>query len=416
MKQAMQRGWRWAVQIGATVWKPLLGIALFTAVVLAGYRWLSAQATANTERPTTASGWRYLGEGAVETTEVNLSAKIPGRIVLIGVEEGDRVRRGEVVVVLESEEIDAKVRQAQAGLQATDAQLDQARLAVQLEALRAEDQVRQARAAVEAARAKWEMAQNGARPEEIRQAEQAVEAARAQFQVAQKTWSRMEALAKEGVVPQQKADEAEGAFLAAQAQLEAAEAKLQLARDAVREEEKRAAWAALQAAQANLQLAEHARLQVQLRLRDLEALRAKREASRAQVEEARAYQKQTLLRAPVDGVVSRKMAEVGETIAAGMPILTIAQDGEWWVEVFVDESVGGGVQRGEEVQVEFPALGKRVHARVTRILPAADFATRRATNERGSFDVRSLHLRVEWNQPVQGLVKGMTARVYARRR
>lgn len=416
MKRAMQRGWRWTVQIGATVWKPLLGIVLFTAMVLAGYRWLSAQATANSERPTTASGWRYLGEGAVEATEVNLSAKIPGRIALIGVEEGDRVRRGEVVVVLESEEIDAKVRQAQAGLQATDAQLEQARLAVQLEALRAEDQVRQARAAVEAARAKWEMAQNGARPEEIRQAEQAVEAARAQFQVAQKTWSRMEALAKEGVIPQQKADEAEGAFLAAQAQLEAAEAKLQLARDAVREEEKRAAWAALQAAQANLQLAEHARLQVQLRLRDLEALRAKREANQAQVEEARAYQKQTMLRAPVDGVVSRKMAEAGETIAAGMPILTIAQDGEWWVEVFVDESVGGGVQRGEKVQVEFPALGKRVSARVTRILPAADFATRRATNERGSFDVRSLHLRVEWNEPVQGLVKGMTARVYARKR
>jgi HlyD family secretion protein len=415
MKQLLQRWMKSAARILGVVWKPLLGLVFFSMVVTMGYRWLSLQATASAEPVPAAQGWRYLGEGAVEATEVNVSSKIPGRIASLSVDEGDPVRQGDVIAVLESEEISAKVRQAQAGLQATDAQMEQARLAVELEALRTEDQVRQAKAALEAARAKWEMAQNGARPEEIRQAEQAVEAARAQFMVAQKTWNRLEALAKEGVIPQQKADEAEGAFLAAQAQLQAAEAKLQLVRDAVRKEEKQAAWAGLKAAEANLQLAEHARMQVQLRKRDIDALRAKQLANWAQVEEAQAYLKQTLLRAPADGVVSRKMAETGETVAAGMPILTIAQQGQWWVEVFVDESVAGGIQRGDTVQVEFPSLGKRVDAKVTRILPAADFATKRATNERGSFDSRSLQLRVEWKEPVQGLVKGMTARVYARK-
>lgn len=415
MKQLLQRWMKSAARILGVVWKPLLGLVFFSMVVTMGYRWLSLQATASAEPVPAAQGWRYLGEGAVEATEVNVSSKIPGRIASLSVDEGDPVRQGEVIAVLESEEISAKVRQAQAGLQATDAQMEQARLAVELEALRTEDQVRQAKAALEAARAKWEMAQNGARPQEIRQAEQAVEAARAQFMVAQKTWNRLEALAKEGVIPQQKADEAEGAFLAAQAQLQAAEAKLQLVRDAVRKEEKQAAWAGLKAAEANLQLAEHARLQVELRKRDIDALRAKQLANWAQVEEAQAYLKQTLLRAPADGVVSRKMAKTGETVAAGMPILTIAQQGQWWVEVFVDESVAGGIQRGDTVQVEFPSLGKRVNAKVTRILPAADFATKRATNERGSFDSRSLQLRVEWKEPVQGLVKGMTARVYARK-
>jgi len=415
MKQLLQRWMKSAARILGVVWKPLLGLVFFSMVVTMGYRWLSLQATASAEPVPAAQGWRYLGEGAVEATEVNVSSKIPGRIASLSVDEGDPVRQGEVIAVLESEEISAKVRQAQAGLQATDAQMEQARLAVELEALRTEDQVRQAKAALEAARAKWEMAQNGPRPQEIRQAEQAVEAARAQFMVAQKTWNRLEALAKEGVIPQQKADEAEGAFLAAQAQLQAAEAKLQLVRDAVRKEEKQAAWAGLKAAEANLQLAEHARMQVELRKRDIDALRAKQLANWAQVEEAQAYLKQTLLRAPADGVVSRKMAKTGETVAAGMPILTIAQQGQWWVEVFVDESVAGGIQRGDTVQVEFPSLGKRVNAKVARILPAADFATKRATNERGSFDSRSLQLRVEWKEPVQGLVKGMTARVYARK-
>jgi multidrug resistance efflux pump len=226
MKQLLQRWMKSAARILGVVWKPLLGLVFFSVVVTMGYRWLSLQAKASAEPVPAAQGWRYFGEGAVEAAEVNVSSKIPGRIASLSVDEGDPVRQGEVIAVLESEEISAKVRQAQAGLQATDAQMEQARLAVELEALRTEDQVRQAKAALEAARAKWEMAQNGARPEEIRQAEQAVEAARAQFMVAQKTWNRLEALAKEGVIPQQKADEAEGAFLAAQAQLQAAEAKL----------------------------------------------------------------------------------------------------------------------------------------------------------------------------------------------
>ncbi len=415
MKPVWQRLWKGLLWTAGFLWKPALGLALFAAVVLFGYRWLSMQATAGSEPATSQPGWHYLGEGSVEAVEVNVASKIPGRIASLRADEGDPVTQGEVLAILESEEISAKVRQAQAGLQATDAQIEQARLAVELEALRAEDQVRQAKAALDAARARWEMAQNGARPEEIRQAEQAVEAARAQCTLAEKTWNRLNALAREGVIPQQKADEAESAMLSAKAQLEAAEAKLQIARDAVRKEEKQAAWAGLKAAEANLQLAEHARLQVELRKRELLALSAKQSANRAQLEEARAYLKQTLLRAPVSGVISRKMAEQGETIAAGMPILAISQEGQWWVEVFVDESAWSGIQQGDTVQVEFPALGKRVEARVSRILPAADFATKRATNERGSFDVRTLQLRLEWNQPVQGLVKGMTARVYARK-
>ncbi len=371
------------------------------------------QATASVELEAPQNGWQYLGEGTVEATEVNVSSKLLGRIAVLKAEEGVRVKQRDVLAFLESEEISAKARQAQAGLQATDAQIEQARLAVELEALRAGDQVRQAKLALDAARARSQMAQNGVRPEEIRQAEQAVEAAKAQFAMAQKTWNRLNALAQEEALPQHKANEAEAAKLSAQAQLEAAEAKLQLARDAVRQEEKQATWAVLKAAEANVQLAEHARLQVELRKRDLLALAAKRSANRAQLDEAQTYLKQTVLRAPDDGVVSRKMAEQCVTIAAGMPILAIAEEGRWWVEVFVDESIWSGIQRGDTLTVEIPALGKRLQARVTRILPAADFATKRATNERGSLDVRSLQVHLEWSQPVQGLVKGMTARVYA---
>ncbi len=164
MKRLLRSVMRKTVWVLGVVWKPLLGVLAFAAVVVMGYRWLSLQATASAEPVPASQGWRYLGEGTVEATEVNVSSKIPGRIASLGVEEGDDVRQGEVVAVLESEEISAKVRQAQAGLQATDAQMEQARLAVEWEALRAEDTDATGESAAEAARAKWEMAQNGHAP------------------------------------------------------------------------------------------------------------------------------------------------------------------------------------------------------------------------------------------------------------
>ncbi|MFB3896463.1 MAG: HlyD family secretion protein [bacterium] len=399
-----------------SIWIPILVISFFLVVILIAYFWLAHKSDLNKTIVTAPKGTVYLAEGTVEATEISISSKIPGRILKVNVDEGDMVQSGEVLATLESEEITAKVHQAEAGVTTSSDQLQQAMLAVQLEEKRATDQINQAKAGVDAAKAKYEMAMNGARPQEIQQAEQAVEAAKAQLEIADKTWSRMKSLADEGVIPRQKSDEVESAYKAAVAQYTAAEAKLKLVKEGARKEEKDAAYAGLQAADAQLDLAKHAQMQVAIRKQDVAALRAKLQASQALLDEANSYLNQTEIKAPTAGLISQKIAEPGEMVAAGYPILTLVDQSKYWIEIYVNESLAGGYKSGDAVTVELPAINKQVPAHISKIVPAADFATKRATNERGSFDIRTFQFRIEFDQSTPDLIRGMTARVFAGKR
>jgi len=81
------------------------------------------------------------------------------------------------------------------------------------------------------------------------------------------------------------------------------------------------------------------------------------------------------------------------------------------VDVFVDETRFAGRGVGAAVNVTVPAAGAAYRGVVSQVLPAASFATRRATNENGSYDVRSLQVRVTLQQGPRGLASGLTARV-----
>jgi HlyD family secretion protein len=364
-------------------------------------------------------------DGVLDTDEVDIASKLPGRLGSVLVKEGDAVNAGQLVAVLQAEELTAKHEQASAGLRGAEAQETQAHLAVGLESDKAEDQIKQAQAGVQAATAGLGMAnaklaalEHGARPQEIVQAQQAVEAAQAAFNTAKLTYSRVKALADEGVVARQKADEAELGYHSAQAALTAAQAKLSLVKAGARQEELDAARAQVRQAEAGiaaargaLQLAVDGRAMVDVRRQDVAAARQKVAAGQGLVHEVAAYQQQTRIVSPISGVVSQRIARGGEIIAPGYAILTVARTDQYWVDVYVDEAQFAGHHVGEAVEVEIPAVGKRVPGAISRLLPAADFATKRATNEKGSFDARAVQLRVTLQGDVRGLASGLTARV-----
>lgn len=364
-------------------------------------------------------------EGVLETDEVDVSSKIPGRIKEMLVSEGDAVEAGRLLAVIEAQEIDAKYEQAEAGVKASQAQLDQGRIAVNLERSKALAQVEQARAGVAAADAALAMAQsklraleNGARPQERAMADQALAAAKAQFDTAQKTWGRVSSLAAEGVIAQQRADEAEMMYLSARAQYEGARAKVDMVYEGARPEEVQAArdqvrqaQAGAQAARQTLNMAEAALLMVDIRGKDVEAAGHKVEASKGQLNEVQAYRDQTRIVSPIAGRVSRRMARAGEMAAPGYALLSVTRTGGFWVDVFVDEDRFAGRGPGTLVTVSVPATGQTYRGVVSQILPAASFATKRATNENGSADVRSLQVRVSLKDGPENLASGLTARV-----
>lgn len=311
---------------------PVLGLALLASLATWGF--LAA-------RP----GPELL-QGEVEATKVDVAAKVPGRIATLLVREGEVVRRGDPVATLASPEIEARVGQAEA-----------------------------ARTGAEALN---EKADRGAREEEIRAARSTWERARHATELAEKTAGRLERLARDGVVPQQRRDEAEAQWKTARAAEEAARAAFDMVTAGARREDKAAAKA--QVARAD-----------------------------SAVAEARSYLDETKVAAPASGEVYRRNVEPGELVAPGFPIVTLVDLSDSWVVFQLREDRLAGFRMGDRFTAKVPALGNAaVDLRVSYIAPQGDFATWRATSSQGGFDLKTFELRARPVAPVAGLRPGMS--------
>jgi HlyD family secretion protein len=326
-------------------------------------------------------------DGTIECDEISVSSKIPGRIEKLLVDEGMQVKPGDALAVLESQELDAKVTQATAAYQAAQEKTAQAGTALTLQQKTFVGQLKQAEA------------QYNARLEEVHQAEELVNQSQAAYKTASDTYRRYKGLFADGVIPEQTEQEIEYKYLAAKAQLGAAESKVKQAHQGV------------VAAAAALQLAKDASLQVNLRQQDKAAAAQMAEAAHGQMNEAQAYQNETKIFSPVYGYVSEKISNNGEMVSAGFPMLTIVRANDFKVKVYVDESKYGHLSLGTPIKVILPALNNQeVTGTLIRISQSADFATKRATNEPGSYDVRGIQLVIKLNDDSR-FRNGMTARV-----
>ena len=207
-------------------------------------------------------------QGTVECTTYKASSKIAGRIEEMKVEQGDHVTKGQLLYVLSTPELDAKLRQAEAVKSAATA-LDQKALA-------------------------------GARVQQIEAALNMWQKAQAGKELAQKTYDRVKALYDKGVVPAQKFDEADANYRAMVATEMAAKAQYDLAVAGASKEDKEAAAAQVQQAE-------------------------------GVVSEVESYISDAMVYAPVDGEVSTIIAEQGELVGTGYPVVAILDTTDTWV-------------------------------------------------------------------------------------
>lgn len=285
--------------------------------------------------------------GLVDATEIDVASKVPGRVHDLKVQEGEAVDEGQVLSVIESDELDAKLTQATA--------------------------------ATAAASAKLKLAQRGARKEDKEAALRQLEAAQHQAEIAGKMFERMKMLLATGSIPQASYDDAESKFNLAKDQLALAQTRLDLVQRGARSEE-------------------------------VEALVAQVSQTQGLLAEVSSYRKETVQRAPLSAVVSKVILHKGELAATGNPILTLVDLDSAWVSFPVREDRLKGLQPGAVLQVEIPALGLTVPMRVFNVSPLGDFATWRATSDRGSFDLKSFEVKARPQAKVAGLRPGMTAR------
>ena len=299
------------------------------------------------------SGELY-GNGIIETTEVDISAKVAGKITSLRVDEGDPVRPNDILAQLDSDELAAQVQQAEAALASA-----RANLAELLAGTRAED-IRRAQAQYQAAtqvqhhaQAQYDLVKAGPRAEEIAQLRAAVRQAEVALADAERELVRLQGLENQGAVARQQVDLQRTRRDSAAAQLDAARERLRAAEVGSRPQEIAAAAAALRQAQDQMRAVKAALDLVVAgpRAETIEAARARVAQAEAVLKAAQTQFGYTTIRAPVDGVVVLRAAELGELVTPGTPILRVSVIDRPWLRVYVPETDLGRVKLGQKADV-----------------------------------------------------------------
>ncbi len=249
--------------------------------------------------------------GNVEVTEINLGFKSAGRIVELLTDEGQKVKKDDRLALLDSAELESQVAQNKAYLNETIARLEELKA--------------------------------GSRPQELEQAIANVNYAEAELIKAKNDLDRYEALYKDELISGEQMDSAKKAYDVAVSQHKKAVETLSLVKEGPRKE-------------------------------DIKAASNRVEQARAALKVMKERLKDTVLYAPIAGVILRKNAEKGETVGAGAPVFTLGDLENPWIKVYVKEDKLGLVKLGQKAEVGVDSYpGKKYEGIVTYISSEAEF-------------------------------------------
>jgi HlyD family secretion protein len=312
--------------------------------------------------------------GNIELDEVNIAFKTAGRLTERAVDEGDPVKKGQVVARLDRDQLLAQRDRETAGLASSESQLAQARTAVEFQraSLAADIETRQADVASTEARLA-EM-RNGARPQEKLDAKAAVDAAASEVERAKKDWDRAQTLYKNDDISTAQFDQYRNRYESAQAMWKQAQERESLTLAGPRVEQVNAQRAQVERARGSVKMAEANTLELKRREQEIPTRRAEIARSKANIALLDAQLNDTVAISPVDGVVLVKAADVGEVVAPGTTIVTVGDIDHPWLRGYVNETDLGKVKIGSKVRVTTDTYpGKVYNGRVSFISSQAEF-------------------------------------------
>ena len=347
--------------------------------------------------------------GNIEMTEVKVSFKTSGKLVERTVDEGEPVEQGMVVARLGREQLLRQRDQAQAALAAAQSQLAQLRTAIEYQRETLEGQIAQRRAELKQARAGLAELEAGAREQEIQQARARVEEAKTEFERAGSDWERAQPLYKADDISRAQYDQFQARHAASRAQLRQAEETLAMVLEGPRKETIESARARVEQAEAAGRLAGAGRLELKRREQEVVARQAEIRRAKAQVALIESRINDTVAVAPVGGVVLSKSAEVGEVLAAGTTVVTIADLNHPWLRAYINERDLGRVKIGAKVKVTTDSFPDKVYqGRVSFISSEAEFTPKQIQTEEERVKL-VYRIKVDVENPNQELKLNMPA-------
>ena len=309
--------------------------------------------------------------GIVTTDDVIVSAEIPGRIERLNVREGDAVRQGQSLALIQPAELRADAAYYQNSRLQSQAQADQAQADLRYQEVEEREQVRQAEANLSVAQA------------------QAAEA-KADLEIARLTSGRQDELYAKGTTSAQDHDQARANFEAAEARWNAT-----LKQEA--------------AAEAALALARSGTEQTAARRAALDANKSQAAAAAAAADKAEVRLGYTDVKSPINGIVDVRAALQGEVVNPGQAIVTLINPDDLWVRADVEESYIDRIHLGDTFTVRLPSGAERPGKVYFRGVDA-DYATQRDVS-RSKRDIKTVELRLRCDNADRSLAVGMTAYV-----
>jgi len=310
--------------------------------------------------------------GTVDANEVVVSAKIPGRIQTLTVQEGETVKAGQLIAVIESRDLEAELSAAEASAAGAQWKLSEA-----------QETVRQNRGETDSA--------TQAAAAQVKAAQATLAQARATLAHQKADTSRTVALAEQGIMSAQSKDDAVTSLQADEAAVNTAQGNLA-------------------AAQASLRQAQAHELLTNVSVRTADEMRDTLKNARAQADQARVEESYANVYAPIDGRIDVWAARQGEVVAASTPIVTIMDLTQTWVYAPLPETQADSVQLGDSLRVVMPS-GETLQGKVIAKLTEADFATQRDVSSMKR-DIKTVQLKLLIPNPGERYVPGMTAQVY----
>lgn len=309
--------------------------------------------------------------GIVTTDDVIVSSQVQGRLQALKVNQGDEVKKGELLAVIEPEEWQAGMAYYQHSEQQAATQVAQAKATLALTEAQTRDQIAQAQANLAASQA------------QVKQGEADLENDRLTFEREKKAY-------EQGAESIQIYDQARMAYEAQKAHVDALEKQMA------------AAQASLQLAQSNLKQIEVQKAAVQADEHQLQAASAQKQKAQVQL----GY---TDIQAPIDGIVDVRAALQGEVVTPGEAIVTLINPDDLWVRADVEETYIDRIKLGEKMKVRLPSGAVREGTVFYRAVDA-DYATQRDVS-RTKRDIRTFEIRLRCDNRDRALAVGMTAYV-----
>ena len=352
---------------------------------------------------------RIVVSGNIELTEVNIAFKTAGRLIERTVDEGDGVKKAQVIARLDRDQLMAEREREAAGLESAQTQLAQSETSLEWEKANLAADIEQRQADLASNEARLAELNNGARPQEKLDARAAVDSAQSELDRAKRDWDRAQTLYKNDDISTAQFDQYRNRWESAQAALKSMTEREALVLAGPRAEVIKAQQGQVERARAAVKMAEANSLEMKRREQDLATRRAEIARATASLAMIDSQLADTIAISPVDGVVLVKAADVGEVLAPGTTVVTVGDIDHPWLRGYVNETDLGKVKLGAKAKVTTDSYpGKVYQGRVTFISSEAEFTPKQIQTEQERVKL-VYRIKIEMDNPRRELKSNMPA-------